>query len=223
MKNNKVMNEIINLKSEKGISMMVLIITIIVLLIISGTTIYFSTTSVEGIVEKQDISVLNMIQEIVMAQYSKAEYLGETNIKLTESMDQPRSYFGEMISAANENKYIVKVTDENGDYDLLNPYKGLFPDWAIYSDNILNNPNFTYDDCYYRLGPVELKELGIIDTTGTNESVHTYIVKYSTGEVYDETMHTKEYYVEGNKNIKNEVANYESNVNIIREENDFID
>ena len=64
--------------------MMVLIITIIVLLIISGTTIYFSTTSVEGIVEKQDISVLNMIQEIVMAQYSKAEYLGETNIKLTE-------------------------------------------------------------------------------------------------------------------------------------------
>ena len=127
MKNNKVMNEIINLKSEKGISMMVLIITIIVLLIISGTTIYFSTTSVEGIVEKQDISVLNMIQEIVMAQYSKAEYLGETNIKLTESMDQPRSYFGERLTGDISQKYIQELTKKDGSPVDTPPYDDLFP------------------------------------------------------------------------------------------------
>ncbi len=40
-----------------------------------------------------------------------------------------------------------------------------------------------------------------------NESVHSYIVKYSTGEVYDETLANAQYYVKGNSDIKEKVKN----------------
>ena len=226
MKNNNINSKIIILKNEKGISLMVLIITIIVLLIIAGTTIYFSTTSVETIIEKQDISTLNMIQEIVMAQYSKAQYLGETN-RPVSNINQPSSYFGELVKGnTSELYYVTKMTNKEETELINNGWGGsgtdtLIKSWADYSAEF---NSYTYDDCYYRIGPVELKELGIIDSTGTNETVHTYIVKYSTGEVYDETMHTPDYYIEGNKNTQVSVKDFESDTtNRIQEEVDFDD
>ena len=195
MKNFKIKYRRIN--NESGVTLISLVIMVIVVLILALSSIYAGGESMEDIVERQNQSTLNMIQEIVISQYSKAMYLGHSGKSLAES--QPESYYGECLDTEAEYSSIIFPTDANE-----------FVSTTVYM-NSLN----TYDDCYYRLSQTDLKNLGITDATENNESVHSYIVRYSTGEVYDETLAESKYYVKGNNNLKNKVENALYNVETV--------
>lgn len=182
----------INYKKETGITLVALVIMIVLMLILAIVSIYAGSTSMINIVERKDQSVLNMVQEIVIAQYSKAAYAGHTGVRLIDTAFQPTSFYGECI--LTEDRYI----------DLPDDRPDAFPTIAEYLAYIAE-PERTYEECYYRLGAAELKALGIEDNTENNESVHSYIVNYSTGEVYDETLNEIKYYVKGNRVIVDKV------------------
>lgn len=182
----------INYKNESGITLVSLVVMIILMLILAVVSIYAGSTSMINIIERQEQSVLNMVQEIVIAQYSKAAYAGHTGIRLIDTAFQPTSFYGECI--LTEDAYI-DVPDDRPD---------AFPTAAEYLAYIAE-PERTYEECYYRLGAAELKALGIEDNTENNDSVHSYIVNYSTGEVYDETLNEIKYYVKGNRAIEDKV------------------
>lgn len=189
---------------ESGITLIILVITVIIMSILTGVTIYLGTTSVKDISEQQDLSVVNMIQEIVIAQYTKTQYLSQTGWKLSEHSTQPPSYYGECILTPS--RYIQLPSDDSS----------MFPSKAKYIAD-LSVSTTTYDDCYYRLDENVLKNLGITDSTDGNEDVHTYIVKYSTGEVYDETLGLSKFYVKGNSELES-ITSYESS-----ESTNFVD
>ena len=190
--------------NESGVTLMVLVVTVIILSILTGVSIYMGTTSIQDISDKQDMSVLNMVQEIVIAQYTKTQYLSQTEWKLSEHSTQPPSYFGECI--LTQERYI-KLPNDNS---------SMFPSASQYVTN-MSTASATYDDCYYRLDENVLKNLGITDSTEDDKDLHTYIVNYKTGEVYDETMLSSKFYIKGNKELVNK-ANYES-----KETNDYED
>ena len=180
-----------NVKKESGITMIILVIMIIIMLVLAGVSLNVGRTSTKNIVERKNLSTLNMIQEIAISQYSKALVVGQTGVLLSETDVQPKMFFGQCIKDVNSYASIIKPTDGT-----------IFPVEADYLSSIT-----TYDDCYYRLTAIDLKNLGISDSTENNERVHSYIVKYSTGEVYDETLANAQYYVKGNSDIKEKVKN----------------
>ena len=183
------------LKKESGVTLILLIIMILVLNILAVVTIMVGSTSADEVLKRQELATLNMVQELVIGQYSKALFLGETNRPLTDT--QPSSYFGRCLKTyggTNGFEYIHEPDYEEGETPV-------FEEAATYYSK-LHSSSATYDDCYYRLSGQDLMNLGIYDSTDNNDTVHTYVVKYSTGEVYDETERTTEFYVEGNKKIK---------------------
>lgn len=183
------------IKSESGVTLITLVIMVVVVLILALASIYAGGESMQDIVERQNQSTLNMIQEIVISQYSKAHALKQTGISITESI-QPSSYYGDCIKTEADYEAIVFPTDANE-----------FVSTTKYMSDLQ-----TYDDCYYRLTQTDLKNLGITDATENNDSVHSYIVKYSTGEVYDETLAESKYYIRGNKNVQNLVEDMTNKV-----------
>ena len=81
----------------------------------------------------------------------------------------------------------------------------MFPTASEYVVN-MSTASATYDDCYYRLDENVLKNLGITDSTEDDKDLHTYIVNYKTGEVYDETMASSKFYIKGNKELVNKAT-----------------
>lgn len=179
--------------NESGVTLIVLVITVIILSILTGVTIYLGTTSIQDISDKQDMSVLNMIQEVVIAQYTKTQYLSQTEWKISEHSSQPPSYYGECI--LTQDRYIKLPSDNSS----------MFPTASEYVVN-MSTASATYDDCYYRLDENVLKNLGITDSTEDDKDLHTYIVNYKTGEVYDETMASSKFYIKGNKELVNKAT-----------------
>lgn len=182
----------INYRNESGVTLVALVIMIILMLILAVVSIYAGSTSMINIVERQNQSVLNMVQEIVIAQYSKATYAGHTGVRLIDTSFQPTSFYGECI--LTEDAYIDTPDDKPDAFPTVDEYLAY-----------ISEPERTYEECYYRLGAAELKALGIEDNTENNNSVHNYIVNYSTGEVYDETLNEIKYYVKGNRAIEDKV------------------
>ena len=200
-KNNKKIMNNSYIKNESGITLITLVVMIIVVLILALASIYAGGSSMNDIVERQDRSTISMIQEIVMSQYSKAIYLHHTGRVIADSPVQPSSYYGDPILDAVS--YFTLPKDNTS----------IFPTATEYETYILA-PGRTYDDCYFRLTAQDLKNLGITDSTENNETVHSYIVKYSTGEVYDETLALTKYYVKGNRNIKHTIEKMDNNIEV---------
>ena len=184
------------IKNESGVTMIALVIMVIIMLILAGVSLYAGGTSMQDIVERQEQSTLNMIQEIAISQYAKAHALEQTGVLLSESTMQPKMYYGTCINTEDLYNSIVRPTGG-----------AVFADTAVYMANIK-----TYDDCYYRLSGTDLRNLGIADSSENNTGVHSYIVKYSTGEVYDETLAETKYYLKGNRNMQSLVENTIKNV-----------
>lgn len=184
------------IKNESGVTMIALVIMIVIMLILAGVSLYVGGTSMQDIVERQDQSTLNMIQEIVISQYAKAHTLEQTGVLLSETIVQPKMYYGTCIKTEELYDSITRPTGGT-----------VFADTAVYMASIE-----TYDDCYYRLSGTDLRNLGIADSSENNTGVHSYIVKYSTGEVYDETLAETKYYLKGNRNMQSLVENTIKNV-----------
>ncbi len=171
----------INYKNENGVTFIILVITIIVLLIIAGISVNLGLEGIDNTSDKQDLSTLYMVQQTVLEQYSLAN-----SLNVSEKQDPSlvsAIYYGEKITDI-DNINVEKLTDAgvNSPFPTKKEYK-----------IIIEDPDATNEDYYYRLKTAELKKLKIIspgdteDSDTTEETMDTYIVNYRTGEVYDET------------------------------------
>lgn len=166
-----------SLRNENGITMAMLVATVIILLIIISVSINLGIKGVDSSKDKQDFSVLYMVQQAALGQYSKAVALGND-----DDLDVSNEYIGEKI---------YDISDINVSL-LPASISSPFPTQTEYS-NIINSSTATNKDFYYRLKTNDLKKLKIVkpgdseDVVSTEELVDTYIVNYKTGEVYNET------------------------------------
>ena len=145
------------IKEKKGITLIALVITIIVLLILAGVSLgelIGKKTSITESKDKTALSELTKIQQAVIEIYLKYTQLGNKMILKGTSMT-----YADALSEFNQlgSSESLKVQSYDG---ISETDPGLF---------------------YYRIGPSNLKEMGL-------ENIHRedeYVVNYSTGEVFN--------------------------------------
>lgn len=145
---------------EKGITLIALIITIIVLLIIAGVTIGGAIRGIDESQENKLFSELKMVQHAIVERKTKYDLTGQQELLK-----------GTKINNIND----IDITDDEG-------------------TNVKLNLKLTQADidstekAYYRLNEQDLKAIGLEPATETGVANSNYIVNYSTGEVYNETV-----------------------------------
>lgn len=94
-----------NIRKNKGITLITLVITVVLLLIISGISITGTLRGHEETEDVSQISELNMIQHVILERYTKAQLTKETlpgiqiDIKEVQSIiEEIKSISGEDIS-----------------------------------------------------------------------------------------------------------------------------
>ncbi len=155
-----------NLRENKGITLIALIVTIVVLLIIAGISINMGITGVDQAGENRLITELEKVQHAVTERYTKYKLTKDTSMLVGTIVDNLPT----LPTKENENKTIkwkVLQFSDSTDTEIKN--------------KILQERK------YYRLSSSDLSKLGL--TGGTDEyKGSSYIVNYYSGEVYDEVQ-----------------------------------
>lgn len=155
------------MKNENGITLSALVITIIVIFILASISINYGVDTLNESKAKTLEASLEMVEQAVAEQYVKATELNLLNVKTTS--DKPATFVGTIIKAndlpqiAGSDSIVFQKKEELAGK---------------------TNADITYAESYYRLTPTDLEKLKIESDDNTK---YTYIVNYSTGEVYNET------------------------------------
>lgn len=155
------------MKNENGITLSALVITIIVIFILASISINYGVDTLNESKAKTLESSLEMVEQAVAEQYVKATELNLLNVKTTS--EQPATFVGTIIKAndlpqiAGSDSIVFQKKEELAGK---------------------TNADITYAESYYRLTPTDLEKLKI---ESDDDTKYTYIVNYSTGEVYNET------------------------------------
>ena len=149
------------MNKEKGITLIALITTIIILLIIAGVTIGGTIRGIDESQENKLFSELKMVQHAIVERKTKYDLTGQEEV-LNE--------YGTKINSISD---IDIVDDRGNDVDLK------------LKSEIDTEQN---DKAYYRLNKEDLKAIGLESGAESNGASSNYIVNYSTGEVYNETV-----------------------------------
>ena len=155
------------MKNENGITLSALVITIIVIFILASISINYGVDTLNESKAKTLEASLEMVEQAVAEQYVKATELNLLNVKTTS--EQPATFFGTIIKAndlpqiAGSDSIVFQKKEELAGK---------------------TNADITYAESYYRLTPTDLEKLKI---ESDDDTKYTYIVNYSTGEVYNET------------------------------------
>lgn len=109
-------------KSQKGITLIALVITIIVLLILAGITINMGTQAIKDSKENAVLSELGMVQNAVLQRKTKSDltnetYPGEVITSTSINLDQVIQDINANKSA--EEQKVEKKDNNNGNYYLL--------------------------------------------------------------------------------------------------------
>ncbi|MBR3152779.1 MAG: type II secretion system protein [Clostridia bacterium] len=107
----------LKMNNEKGVTMIVLVITIVVLLILSGIAIIYGIQDSEFATEKKQLSELEMVATAVHEQYIKYEktgtqkfLVGEQNYNLSDSITE--DFNGKSVSSiSNSGWYRLNEDD----------------------------------------------------------------------------------------------------------------
>ncbi len=196
----------INYRNENGITFIVLVMTVIVLLIIATVSINIGLDGIGNTIDKQDLSILYMVQQAALGKYSQASSLGN-NGKVTLGSSGTTQYYGKKI----EDLKTIEV-DKLSEHQ-VNEFK-LNLNSEAYDENGKIKEYSADEDYYYRLETEDLKKLKITKpgdvedaSTSTEISTDTFIVNYKTGEVYNETKQItgagSVLYIEGKSTEKN--------------------
>lgn len=178
----------IKFKNENGITFANLVITIVILLILATVSINVGLSGISNSSDKQDLSILYMVQQAVLGQYSKASALEQADKKVSE-LTRVDQYFGTKISDISTID-ISKITAAG----VESPFASVA---ATYNTTV-SSSNAKHEDFYYRLKTNDLKKLKITnpgedeDVFTAEETTDTFIVNYKTGEVYNETKQITE-------------------------------
>ncbi len=147
-------------KSQKGITLVALVVTVIVLLILAGIGIGELSNNNEDITQTKDtmsLAELNKVQQVVIENYLKYMQIKNEHILtgVGQKIDEEKY---------NEINNILKQISNN-EFQLKD-----------YSDNT--------DESYYMLNGDDLKSLGLQNIHNND----VYVVNYSTGEVFNYTQ-----------------------------------
>ena len=148
-------------KSQKGITLIALVITIIVLLILATIGIRELTGNKNDIKQTRNalaLAELEKVQQVVLETDLKYKQLGNNSLLIGD-----------------------EVTYYEAEYELsqINPDEVLKGNC---NPEIITNPaNIKPEDKYYKLNKYNLKTLGMENISNDDE----YIVNYSTGEVFN--------------------------------------
>lgn len=158
------------IKSEKGITLIALVITVMVLMIIIAVTIDLGSEGIEDVKNNKVATELSNVQQAIFQQYILLKTYNEDgnipesvtkDITMADDINRPSQLYGTRIVTA----YTLKK------YDFTN-FK------------IKYSSTTTFEEYYYILDRDDLKEIGIIEKNVEDEEF-SYIVNYSTGEVFD--------------------------------------
>lgn len=154
------------MKKESGITLAALVITIIVIFILASISINYGVDTLNESKAKNLAAAVEMVEQAIAEQYIKATELNLLGIKKSEG-NQPSVFVGTIV---NPNE-LPTISDSI--------------EFQLKADLEAKNENdITYDETYYRLTPTDLEELKI---ESNEDNQYTYIVNYSTGEVFNET------------------------------------
>lgn len=147
-------------KSQKGITLVALVVTVIVLLILAGIGIGELSNNNEDITQTKDtmsLAELNKVQQVVIENYLK--YIQIKNEHILTGV-------GQKIDEEKYNEINNKLKQiSNNEFHLID-----------FSDNT--------DESYYMLNGDDLKSLGLQNIHNND----VYVVNYSTGEVFNYTQ-----------------------------------
>lgn len=158
------------IRNEKGITLVILVITVIVLMIIALVSINLGGDTIEEVKEKKNVTELSTVQQAIFQQFALLEsYLEDgiiaevqtEDVIMREDVNRPELLLG------------LRIVDE----ETLEEY-GFTEYVKKYTDTM------TFEEFYYLLDEEDLNELGIKKDEKI-ENDFSYIVNYSTGEVFD--------------------------------------
>lgn len=104
-----------NKRENKGITLVVLVITIVILLIISGISITGTITGQKETQESVQISELKMIQQAILERYTKSQLTKETLPGTSIDISEVQSMINEINNKTEEN-----INLKGKDYKRLN-------------------------------------------------------------------------------------------------------
>ena len=150
-------------KENKGITLLVLILTIVALLILVGVSINEGIDVISDTRENKQLEELAIIQHAILEKYASYKLTGNTNIiaGIRTNYSNVDTIIGDINKKSNQQ---IKLKQEN--YDSL--------------DILLDISEY-----YYELTPTQLNEIKELNIT---KATDTYIVNYKTGEVINATQ-----------------------------------
>lgn len=105
-----------NIKKDRGITLVSLVITIVLLLIISGISITGVLRSHEETKETMQISELNIVQHAILERYTKAQLTKETLPGISVTKEEVETIIDDINSKSGEN-----ITLKGTEYKKLSP------------------------------------------------------------------------------------------------------
>ena len=190
-------------KKNGGVTLLVLAITIIVLLILVGITLNFGLSSVDDVTDDRSRTELAMVEQAIVQQYTllltqnqdgKIATEISSNVLLEDDTDRPETLVGTRIANVST----------------LNSYG-----FVQYIVDYINTADMTYEEYYYLINQSDLEKLGVTYSDANKEhQERSYIVNYSTGEVFDivnniyQTTEDPIYLDRADSNSKNDTETY---------------
>lgn len=166
------------MKNDRGITLIALIVTILVLGIVLAISLDYGSKNVDKIENKKIESELSMVQQAIVQQYAWAKNKNELG-KIANSIYEDTN----LSSDTNRPKDLIGTRIS----DVVTLQKAGFKNFLVkYDATPKSQANLTYEQYYYEITKDDLKLLKINeDENSAFTKDHTYIVNYYTGEVFD--------------------------------------
>ena len=143
-------------------------------MILVGITLNFGLSSVDDVTDDRSRTELAMVEQAIVQQYTllltqnqdgKIATEISSNVLLEDDTDRPETLVGTRIANVST----------------LNSYG-----FVQYIVDYINKADMTYEEYYYLINQSDLEKLGVTYSDANKEhQERSYIVNYSTGEVFD--------------------------------------
>jgi len=159
------------MKNCRGVTLTILMSTVLIIIILVGVSVEFGYSGIANVRNDKYATELATVQQAVLQQYQMAKAVNKTEKGIDE--EQVTYWVGKRISDSSEKIDLPEKSEIT-----VPPAEG--------GDKLyLNSEKYDYkyqEEYYYRLEQEDLAEIGILDSKEA-----TYVVNYSTGEVYNES------------------------------------
>ena len=159
------------MRNEKGVTLIAVVVTIIVLSIIATVSITYGSKTVTDVKNKKTMTELSNVQQAIFERYVLLKSYGsEGQIPTTSSADD-----------------IVLNDDTERPLELLGTRiveTSTLEGYGFTTFKVTYTADMPYENYYYLLTKLDLNNLGISEANSEEED-YSYILNYSTGEVFD--------------------------------------